>query len=326
MDTSKDYYATLGVLPAVPIKIIKAAYKAMLSIYHPDKFQGSKEKAHRKTIEINQAYKVLSDPELRKEYDSARVAEGNDHFENKVDNNYQPKAWGNHSSPKNTNHPLHTNHFFINENIQNRIFCLIMFLLVTYSTYIFLIVSFADLNPVFGRFTNWYILFEEDSSIETINSLIDQFEVFFGACLFATALGWLSINFIYRQYIYTKYVTISFFSAFLIATILKNNLVMDIWLDLELDSKLDKSSELGMNFSNFLWNDMSLNHLDDIHPIFSVVWLGVKILVVAMPFISFYLFRKQYFNDTYNEKINYGDLFQYVIRLFCVFLASSLFL
>jgi len=72
MDSSKDYYSILGVLPTAELIVIKAAYMAMLKVYHPDKFNGSKSDAHAKTVEINEAYSVLSVESKRQEYDDSR--------------------------------------------------------------------------------------------------------------------------------------------------------------------------------------------------------------------------------------------------------------
>jgi curved DNA-binding protein CbpA len=75
METSKDYYATLGVLPSAEGVVIRAAYKALAQRYHPDRFEGSKEEALRRMQDINEAYAVLSDPVQRKEYDALRGAD-----------------------------------------------------------------------------------------------------------------------------------------------------------------------------------------------------------------------------------------------------------
>jgi DnaJ-class molecular chaperone len=60
METSKDYYFILGILQSAEVGVIKAAYKAMLQVYHPDKFVGKKEDAHARTLDIKEAYGVLS--------------------------------------------------------------------------------------------------------------------------------------------------------------------------------------------------------------------------------------------------------------------------
>jgi curved DNA-binding protein CbpA len=75
METSKDYYATLGVLPSAEDVVIRAAYKALAQRYHPDRFEGSKDEALRRMQDINEAYAVLSDAVQRKEYDTLRGAD-----------------------------------------------------------------------------------------------------------------------------------------------------------------------------------------------------------------------------------------------------------
>jgi TonB family protein len=65
-----DYYEVLGVSPNSDGVVIRAAYKAMMSKYHPDinKDKLSEERAK----QINQAYSVLGDPEKRRDYDEKR--------------------------------------------------------------------------------------------------------------------------------------------------------------------------------------------------------------------------------------------------------------
>ena len=69
---SIDYYQTLGVLDDAEDIVIRAAYKALVQKYHPDKWVGDKEQAARKMSQINEAYSVLSDTIKRKVYDSKR--------------------------------------------------------------------------------------------------------------------------------------------------------------------------------------------------------------------------------------------------------------
>lgn len=72
MNVTKDYYGILGILPSAEFAVIKAAYKAMMTIYHPDKCQCSKEDAHKRCVEINEAHNVLSDKSKRAHYDKER--------------------------------------------------------------------------------------------------------------------------------------------------------------------------------------------------------------------------------------------------------------
>ncbi|WP_340122607.1 DnaJ domain-containing protein [Methylobacter svalbardensis] len=75
--TEKDYYRVLGVIDSAELAVIKAAYKALMMIYHPDRYDGNKEEAVRKSKAINEAYAVLIDPDKRKKYDAERSARKN---------------------------------------------------------------------------------------------------------------------------------------------------------------------------------------------------------------------------------------------------------
>ena len=65
---SKDYYQILGVSKDANLDEIKKAYRKLAHKYHPDKTKGDKE-SEEKFKEISQAYKVLSDPAKRSNYD-----------------------------------------------------------------------------------------------------------------------------------------------------------------------------------------------------------------------------------------------------------------
>jgi curved DNA-binding protein CbpA len=73
----KDYYMTLGVLPDAEDIVIKAAYKALVQRYHPDRYKGDAAEAQRRTAELNEAYEVLSNPSKRAEYDRERASQQN---------------------------------------------------------------------------------------------------------------------------------------------------------------------------------------------------------------------------------------------------------
>ena len=66
----KDYYKTLGIIQSTEPTVIKAVYKALMMIYHPDRQQSDKDQAIKMSKEINEAYATLSDPVTRKKYDS----------------------------------------------------------------------------------------------------------------------------------------------------------------------------------------------------------------------------------------------------------------
>ena len=74
MSTSqKDFYRILGVTENAEMAVIKAAYKALMMIYHPDRYDGNREEAIRKTKEINEAYSILIDPDKRKHYTNNQI-------------------------------------------------------------------------------------------------------------------------------------------------------------------------------------------------------------------------------------------------------------
>lgn len=64
-----DFYQILGVTTNAEDFVIRAAYKALVQRYHPDKYRGPKEEALEKMHLINEAYEVLSNPVKRREYD-----------------------------------------------------------------------------------------------------------------------------------------------------------------------------------------------------------------------------------------------------------------
>jgi DnaJ homolog subfamily C member 3 len=77
---TKDYYKVLGLTRDADELQIKSAYRKMVKIHHPDKAhkQGiTKEDAEKKMAAVNEAYEILSDPELKQRYDQGD--DPNDH-------------------------------------------------------------------------------------------------------------------------------------------------------------------------------------------------------------------------------------------------------
>lgn len=62
-----DYYEVLGVEPSADLKKIRQAYRKQASVCHPD-HGGS----HARMVLINEAWSILSNPEIRARYDEAR--------------------------------------------------------------------------------------------------------------------------------------------------------------------------------------------------------------------------------------------------------------
>ena len=67
----KDYYKILDVPPAATLQDIKRAFRKLAQQYHPDKNDGN-HRAAAHYIEIQEAYKVLSDPKQREDYNYKR--------------------------------------------------------------------------------------------------------------------------------------------------------------------------------------------------------------------------------------------------------------
>src|SRR3989442_2538621 len=69
-----SFYDELEVSPKASPETIRAAYRSLIQRYHPDRHAGSRESALR-TLRLNEAYAVLSDPVKRAAYDAKLFAE-----------------------------------------------------------------------------------------------------------------------------------------------------------------------------------------------------------------------------------------------------------
>mmetsp|Transcript_26200 Transcript_26200/g.56844 ORF Transcript_26200/g.56844 Transcript_26200/m.56844 type:complete len:178 (+) Transcript_26200:153-686(+) len=71
-----DYYKVLGVSPQASPETIKAAYRKLALVHHPDRNLSCSANAQEATIrfkEINAAFSVLGEPNTRLEYDALRA-------------------------------------------------------------------------------------------------------------------------------------------------------------------------------------------------------------------------------------------------------------
>ncbi|KAJ9604088.1 hypothetical protein H2200_011611 [Cladophialophora chaetospira] len=92
---NKDYYKVLGVSRDADDASIKKAYRAATKLYHPDKAAAkgiSKEEAEKKMTSINEAYEVLSDPELKAKFDNGE--DPNDPMANQGGNPFHGSPFG----------------------------------------------------------------------------------------------------------------------------------------------------------------------------------------------------------------------------------------
>ena len=61
-------------MPEAEQVVITAAYRALASRYHPDRWKGDTNEATEMMSKINVAYGVLGDLEKRKAYDASRMS------------------------------------------------------------------------------------------------------------------------------------------------------------------------------------------------------------------------------------------------------------
>lgn len=81
-----NYYHILGVPIGSSTEAIKQAYREQIKFFHPDVFQGNPEIAYRKTLILNEAYEILSNPDKRREYDARLIEELRKNYESKSKN------------------------------------------------------------------------------------------------------------------------------------------------------------------------------------------------------------------------------------------------
>ena len=65
----RTHYDNLKVARNAPDSVIRAAYKALMQQYHPDKYDGAEVQALRITKIIDDAYELLIEPVRRAEHD-----------------------------------------------------------------------------------------------------------------------------------------------------------------------------------------------------------------------------------------------------------------
>ncbi|CAB5021260.1 unannotated protein [freshwater metagenome] len=75
------HYQRLGVVPTATPEEIRTAYRNLARVHHPDKHEG---KTSIQMLEINEAWRVLSDPVLRYKYDADLRAHRNEVDESEV--------------------------------------------------------------------------------------------------------------------------------------------------------------------------------------------------------------------------------------------------
>ena len=69
MASFRTHYDNLKVAQNAPDSVIRAAYKALMQHYHPDKYGGDPQEAERMTKIIQDSFSHLSDPDQRRRHD-----------------------------------------------------------------------------------------------------------------------------------------------------------------------------------------------------------------------------------------------------------------
>jgi curved DNA-binding protein CbpA len=87
-DAMKTYYEVLGLIKGADDVVVKAAYRALVQKYHPDKQKFSPYECHHMMTQINAAYGVLGNKNKRKLYDE--YLKGG-HLNNKSEPKAEPK-------------------------------------------------------------------------------------------------------------------------------------------------------------------------------------------------------------------------------------------
>ncbi|MDZ4169982.1 MAG: J domain-containing protein [Coriobacteriia bacterium] len=80
-----DHYRTLQVTRDAEPEVIERAYKALSLKYHPDVNPGAGRSATRRMQRLNEAYAVLRDPRLRRDYDAGLAPEGSNGWDRFLD-------------------------------------------------------------------------------------------------------------------------------------------------------------------------------------------------------------------------------------------------
>ena len=75
---SLNPYEVLGLPWASDIELVKATYKSLVKIYHPDIFKGDKDFAKERLAQLNAAFEFLSDSERKREFDKNQHSKNNE--------------------------------------------------------------------------------------------------------------------------------------------------------------------------------------------------------------------------------------------------------
>ena len=78
-------YDVLGLPWASDVELVKATYKSLVKIYHPDIFKGDKDFAKERLAQLNSAYEFLSDKQQKREFDKNQQSKNNENEQQDFD-------------------------------------------------------------------------------------------------------------------------------------------------------------------------------------------------------------------------------------------------
>ena len=110
-----NYYEILGVKTDATQTEIRQAYKKLIKKYHPDVYTGNKQKAEEISMQINEAYDVLSNVNSRREYDDMLNSE-NESSNYTDSTNYTSTS----SSDQTDSSAYYNNEYYSNSNTYNK--------------------------------------------------------------------------------------------------------------------------------------------------------------------------------------------------------------
>ena len=94
-----DHYALLGLDRTCTAEQIKTQYRLLARANHPDVTDGDKESANQRMRDLNEAYDVLSDPALRRQYDARLNAAGSNSPAGDWNTDHRPTSPGSDQRP-----------------------------------------------------------------------------------------------------------------------------------------------------------------------------------------------------------------------------------
>ncbi len=86
-----DYYRVLSLDSTATTEEVKKRWLNLCRLYHPDLNPGKEDESHKIMLKINEAYRVLHDPEKRKQYDASSTGLGAPAPRNDWD--FTPPSW-----------------------------------------------------------------------------------------------------------------------------------------------------------------------------------------------------------------------------------------